>query len=144
MTEAIGASAAAGSVAAGARGQRDNDEGSVAVWVLTCGALLLTLALITAIRSLGVLARHRAESAADLAALAAAGRIGVIADDICPAAGRAAAANRAAVGLCDVSLDPSGRSGTVRVRVALPFELPLLGEQSVAASARAGRLAVPP
>jgi hypothetical protein len=42
--------------------------------------------------------------------------------------------------LCRLSLDPSGRSGTVVVSVALHVQLPVVGADAVTASARAGRL----
>lgn len=121
-----------------------SDSGSATVWLLACGALLLTLAVITGVRSTAVLARHRAESAADLAALAGAGQIGINQSGICPAARRIAGASRAVMRACDVSLDASGRSGTVRVRVVLHVNLPIIGDSGVTASARAGRMPVPP
>jgi len=133
-----GGSVDGGSVARGAA-----ERGSVSIWVLACGALLLSVTLVATLRSLVVLGRHRAESAADLAALAAAGQIG-ISSAICPAAHRFAAENHAAVQACSVSLDPGGRSGTVVVRVAVLVELPIAGRRKVVASARAGRLAGPP
>ncbi len=123
---------------------RVSDRGAAAVWVLACAALLMTFAVLTSVRSLAVLARHRAESAADLAALAAAGQIGIDETGICPAAGKAAEANRAVLRSCAAEIAPSGRSGAVRVRVSLSFELPLLGERSATATARAGRIEVPP
>ena len=53
------------------------DRGSASIWVLACAALLLVVAATVAIRASATLARHRAESAADEAALAAAAQIGV-------------------------------------------------------------------
>ena len=118
---------------------RRGDRGAASVWVLACCALLLVVAGVATIRSLAVLARHRVESAADLAALAAAGRIGVGADE-CAAAGVIARANGARVSSCRVTLDAGKRSGSVVVRVRSDVGLPVVGTRSVTASARAGRL----
>jgi secretion/DNA translocation related TadE-like protein len=118
---------------------RQADRGSATVWVLACCVLLLVVAGCVSIRTLAVLARHRAESAADLAALAAAGRIGV-GDDECAAATAVATANAARLARCRVALDPAGRSGAVVVQVHIAVRLPVLGVRSVSASARAGRL----
>jgi hypothetical protein len=45
---------------------------------------------------------------------------------------------------CAAHLAPDGRSGTVVAAVALRVRLPVLGDREVIATARAGRLAVPP
>ncbi|WP_256385834.1 Rv3654c family TadE-like protein [Jatrophihabitans sp. GAS493] len=118
-----------------------SERGAGVVWVVAFSAVLLLLATVVAVRTTAVLARHRAESAADLAALAAATRIGVGTDE-CDAARMVAAANRAALVGCDLTLDSDGRSGEVRIVVHLPVQLGLgLGHQLVTASARAARLA---
>ncbi len=116
-----------------------DDRGSATIWVLACSVLVVAVALAVTLRACAVLARHRAETAADLAALAAAGRIGV-ADGACAAAGPIAAANGATLLSCRVELAPDGRSGTVDVRVSVPVRLPVAGAGRAAASARAGRL----
>jgi secretion/DNA translocation related TadE-like protein len=85
-----------------------------------------------------VLARHRVEAAADLAALAAAGQIGV-ASDPCRAAARIAAANGAGLRACAATLADDGRSGSVTVTVGQSVRLPLLGVRDVIARARAIR-----
>jgi len=115
------------------------DRGAAAVWVLGCGAVVLAVGLLVLVRSLAVLARHRAETAADLAALAAAARIGV-GGDPCAAAGSVAAANDARLRSCVVTLGAGGRSGTVRVTVIARADLPGTGAEMVTARARAGRL----
>jgi secretion/DNA translocation related TadE-like protein len=117
----------------------NGDRGSAAVWVLACSAVVLAVGAVVVVQTLAVLARHRAEAAADLAALAAAGRIGA-GGDPCAAARVVAAANGATVRACRVSLDPSGRSGTVRVQVSARVDLPLVGPRQTGARARAGRL----
>jgi secretion/DNA translocation related TadE-like protein len=118
------------------------DRGSASIWVVSGCALLMALAFAGMVRTEAVLARHRAESAADLAALAAAGRIG-IGPGICSAAVRIAAANGAVVRHCAPALDPGERSGTVTVRLSLRVRLPVVGTREVVASARAGRCAQP-
>lgn len=115
------------------------DRGSAAIWVLAGCALLLSVGWAGVLRTEAVLARHRAESAADLAALAAAGRIGVGPDE-CAAARSIAAANGAAVSRCSLDLASDGRSGTVVVRVRAGVRFPVVGARTVTASARAGRL----
>jgi len=114
------------------------ERGSATIWVLGCCALVLLLGYLGVARTQAVLARHRADGAADLAALAAAGQIG-LGVDVCGAASELAAANGAAVRSCIVRLAPDGRSGTVRVRVAVTVRLPIAGARTVVASARAGR-----
>jgi secretion/DNA translocation related TadE-like protein len=123
-------------VSAGSRA----DRGSASVWVLACSALVLLIGVATSLRTAAVLARHRAESAADFAALAAADRIGV-GNDSCAAAAALAAANGAALVRCRTALGPDGRTGTVDVWVSLAVRLPVLGVERVVATARAGRLA---
>ena len=115
------------------------DRGAAAVWVLGCAALVLAIGVLVLVRGLAVLARHRAETAADFAALAAANRIG-LGGDPCAAAREIAAANDAALRSCTVSLGAGGRTGTVRVEVVAQADLPVVGERSVTARARAGRL----
>ncbi|HZC71212.1 MAG TPA: Rv3654c family TadE-like protein [Jatrophihabitans sp.] len=117
---------------------RRADRGSATIWVVACCALLMTMAGAATVRALAVLARHRAEASADLAALAAAGRIGV-GGDACEAAARVAGRNAARLRTCTVQLAPDGRSGTVSVSVALTARLPLVGSRQVVATARAAR-----
>jgi secretion/DNA translocation related TadE-like protein len=115
------------------------DRGSASIWVLACSAVLLLAGVAAALRVTAVLARHRAESAADFAALAAAGRIGEAADG-CAVARAIAAANEAVLVRCQSALAADGRSGTVDVAVTLSVRLPALGVQRITATARAGRL----
>jgi secretion/DNA translocation related TadE-like protein len=121
----------------------DPDRGSVSVWLLACCALLLAVAFAGTVRAAAVVVRHRAESTADLAALAAAGQIG-ISEGVCAAAARIAAANGATVRRCLPALAPGERSGSVTVWLTLRVRLPVVGSSQVVASARAGRDAVVP
>jgi secretion/DNA translocation related TadE-like protein len=107
--------------------------------VLSCCALLLVIAYAGVLRGAAVLLRHRAESTADLAALAAAGQIGTGAAP-CTAAERIAAANSATLAACSSILAADGRSGTVRVRVQQAGRLSIVGSVHVVATARAARL----
>jgi secretion/DNA translocation related TadE-like protein len=114
------------------------DRGSASIWVLACCALLILIGTVAVLRTEAVLGRHRAESAADLAALAAAGQIGVSADT-CSAARAVATHNSATLESCAVELAADGRSGAVRVQVSVVVHLPVVGSRTVVASARAGR-----
>jgi secretion/DNA translocation related TadE-like protein len=107
--------------------------------VVSCCALLLVLGGVATVRALAVLARHRAEAGADLAALAAAGRIGV-GDDACSAASENARRNGVRLRSCRLQLAADGRSGTVALTVVLRVHLPVVGQRDVVASARAARL----
>ena len=115
------------------------DDGSATVWVLSCIVLLSVVAAVGVVRTVAVLARHRAEGAADLAAVAAAEQSGV-AEHMCAAAERIAQANGARLTECLPDLATDGRTGSVRVRVAVGLRLPLVGRRDVVATAVAGRL----
>jgi secretion/DNA translocation related TadE-like protein len=115
------------------------EQGSATIWVIALIALIVGTVLAGVARSDAVLARHHAEQAADLAALAAAEQIGR-GGDICAAASRIATANGATLMTCRPSIDATGRSGTVRISLLQKVKLPILGIAEVAAHARAGRL----
>ena len=120
----------------------NGERGSASVWVLAVSILLLLVGAMATVRGAAVLARHRAEAAADVAALAAAGRFGT-GDDPCRAAAVVARRNSASLVGCRVRAGPSGRGGLVDVVVARSLWLPGLGRTLVRASARAGRVAAP-
>jgi secretion/DNA translocation related TadE-like protein len=107
------------------------DRGSGALWVLAVSLIVVLSAALGAVRGIAALARHRAESAADLAALA--GAIHVVAGDAdaCGAAGSIAARNSARLAGCQVD----GSVVTVTVSCSLPGGL---GRWHAQASARAG------
>jgi secretion/DNA translocation related TadE-like protein len=119
------------------------DQGSASIWVLAGSILVLTLTVAVLLRTAGILARHRAETAADLAALAAATSIGH-SEQTCRAAGLIAAENRATLVACSSVLSVDGRSGTVTVGVDVRAQLLGWGVVRATASARAGRLPIPP
>lgn len=118
---------------------RRGDEGSASIWVVACCALLMVVATVATLRGLAVLARHRAEAGADLAALAAAEQIG-LGDRACAAATEVARRNGGRLRSCRLRLAADGRSGTVDVAVEHPVRLPIVGTRTVVATARAGRL----
>lgn len=118
------------------------ERGSISIWVLACCALLMVVGSVVTLRTAAVVARHRAEAAADLAALAAAGQIGISSAG-CAAAARIAIANGSRMRSCRLALAPDERSGTVEVVIQARIDLPVVGSRAVAASARAGRLAPP-
>ncbi|MCA0144738.1 Rv3654c family TadE-like protein [Blastococcus sp. LR1] len=109
------------------------ERGSATVWVLILSAVLVTVAAAAVLSSLGVVARHRAATAADLAALAGASRAVVGDPDPCAAAAETAAANGAELTGCELE---AGSIVSVEVRVALP--LGRLGTHDARARARAG------
>lgn len=113
------------------------------MWVVAGGALVLVVALFAVARGSAVVGRERAESTADLAALAAADGIGVDATTavICRRGTAIAAANDARLDRCTVALGADGRTGTVDVTVSVVVRLAAVGDTRVRATSRAGRLA---
>ncbi len=124
-------------------GGEPGDRGSASLWVVAGGTLVLLVALVAVLRGSAVLAREQAEVAADLAALAAADRIGIDSSStgVCARATRIAAANQARLVGCAVRLGADGRTGTVDVTVSARVRLAAVGATVVHARARAGRLA---
>ncbi|MGW6913406.1 Rv3654c family TadE-like protein [Kitasatospora sp. NPDC054939] len=124
-------------------GKRQPDGGSATIWLLAVG--LLGCAVFGATLALGavVAARHRAESAADLAALAAADRLLLDADGGCARAAGIAGAHRAALVRCTVEPAVDAVEVVVEVPVTgLPRSIPvLLGPAR--ARARAGPARAP-
>ena len=116
-----------------------SDRGSASIWVLATGLVVLAFGYAVTLRGLAVLTRHRADAAADLAALAAADRIGV-GGDPCSAARNIAGDNHAVLTGCTPDVASDGRSGTVRVTVRVRAEFPVVGDVETTSTARAGRL----
>ncbi|MFB7376072.1 Rv3654c family TadE-like protein [Kitasatospora purpeofusca] len=106
--------------------RRRSDTGSATVWLLA--GVLIGCVAFTAALSLGAVvgARHRAESAADLAALAAADRLLVDADGGCARARAVAAAQAAAVVSCAADLPADAVEVVAEAPVTgLPVRLPV-------------------
>src|SRR5690348_3725282 len=68
------------------------ERGSATIWVLAAAVLLFVLAAVATLRGVAVLARHRVEGSADLAAVAGAAQLGT-AGSPCGAAARITTAN---------------------------------------------------
>jgi secretion/DNA translocation related TadE-like protein len=110
------------------------EAGSASIWVLGLAAGVLAVACLVGVVASAVSARHRAESAADLAALAGAvaARDG---QDGCREAAAVAAANRAVLNACHVGGD---NSLTVVAAIALPPAVSRLVPGRATATSRAG------
>jgi secretion/DNA translocation related TadE-like protein len=103
-----------------------SDRGSASLWVLGIGLAVLAFAGMVAAAGSVLVARHRAQAAADLGALAGAVRAGEGADAACTRARRVVEANGARLVECRVEVldvvigtaaDPAGVArviGTVR------------------------------
>jgi secretion/DNA translocation related TadE-like protein len=109
------------------------ERGSATVWVLALAGLLAVLGMAVLLVGTATVARHRATTAADLAALAAAGRAVVGDPGACAAAERIARADGAALESCSV-----GAGTVVEVHVRVPVRLGPLGLAGARAHARAG------
>lgn len=110
-----------------------DDRGSATVWVLALCGVLVSLGAAGVLVGGAVTGRHRAEAAADLAALAAAGRAVSGVADPCAAAGSVASADGAVLESCTVL-----PGGVVEVRVTVGVMLGPLGRRQATARARAG------
>jgi secretion/DNA translocation related TadE-like protein len=102
--------------------------------VLAAGVMTVLLVLTVGASVLGsaVIARHRAQAVADLAALAAAGRVASGREVACATAASLAAVSGASVASCTVQdLD-------VVVRIEVPVALGRWGIHAASAQARAG------
>lgn len=116
-----------------------NDTGAATIWVLAASMLVLFVASAVMVSAEARAARHRTQEIADLAALAAAHSIGTE-RNTCAAAGAVVEANGATLVACVPNLEPGRRSGDVRIAIERQVALPVLGRQTSAAHARAGRL----
>lgn len=107
------------------------DRGSGALWLFAVSLIVVLSTALGAVRGVAALARHRAESAADLAALAGAVHAVSGVDGSCAAARSIAARNSAQLTQCNVD----GSVVTVTVSCPLPSGL---GRWHAQAAARAG------
>ncbi|BEP12847.1 hypothetical protein acdb102_11580 [Acidothermaceae bacterium B102] len=110
------------------------DTGSASIWMLALALVTLTVAWVVLLVCVAVGVRHRAEAAADLAALAGAAAAQDGADG-CVAAARNATANAAELLACAVVADGSI---SVTVAVRAPPALRRWAAGPVTAQARAG------
>jgi secretion/DNA translocation related TadE-like protein len=109
-----------------------NDRGSGTVLVLGLSLLVVLSAAAGVVRGLAVIARHRAEAAADLAALAGAAAALDGPGRACAEAGDIAVANGGRLRSCVVAGE------VVEVQVARDLPLGRLGQWSAVGRARAG------
>jgi secretion/DNA translocation related TadE-like protein len=125
------------------RGSR-NDAGSASLWALSLAMVLWVCVAAVVLAGVAVVARHRAATAADMSALAAASVIARSVGDSdagagskgCAAANAIAQANNASVTSCQVI----GQVADVTTRVEIPALswLGALGLDAVSVRARAG------
>ncbi|WP_308201483.1 Rv3654c family TadE-like protein [Sphaerisporangium perillae] len=116
----------------GGRGLGERERGAGTVWVVAVMALIWFMAVALLLMGTARIARHRAEAAADLSALAGATQALAAPETACRRARDLAAANHASMTRCVV------REGVVDVRVKVRLVLPWLGERSTFADSRAG------
>ena len=121
----------------------DHDAGSASLWALSLAMVLWVGVAGVVLAGVAVIARHRAATAADMAALAAASVIarselagGSGGSTACAVASATAVANRAVVTSCQVS--DQVVDVTASVKVPALGVLTELGLGSVSARARAG------
>ncbi|MEV0971908.1 Rv3654c family TadE-like protein [Microtetraspora glauca] len=121
------------------REREARESGSATIWMVTLMAVVWVVAL--AVLQVGAVrvARHRAQSAADLSALAAAAHAFSAPEGACGRADMVAMANGARMVSCALS------DGIVDVAaaVAVPRVLPIAGVGTATALARAGPVTAP-
>jgi len=115
------------------RHPRSGERGSATVWVVALAGLLAALGAAGVLVGAAVAGRHRATSAADLAALAGASRAVLGDPSACAVAARIAAANGALLASC-----AQLAGAEVQVEVRVPVPLGPLGSGEARARARAG------
>jgi len=108
------------------------DRGSATVWLIGLTALIGLATTAGVVHGGAVVARHRAEVAADLAALAGAVQVSVGEDGPCATAARIAGRNGGRLTACAVAGDD------VEVVVTRRLTLGRLGSRTAIARARAG------
>ena len=118
-------------------GVGSRERGSATAWVLVLAAVVAVVAMGAVLVGAAVVTRHRAASAADLAALAAAGQAVAGNPSACVIAARVAEANAAELTRCEV-----GPGAVVDVEVRVAARLGGLGVREAVGRARAGP--VPP
>ncbi|MEX5719419.1 Rv3654c family TadE-like protein [Geodermatophilus maliterrae] len=111
----------------------ERERGSATVWAVALAGVLAAVGLAAVLVGAAVVARHRAGSAADLAALAAASRAVVGDPAACTTADEVAQVNGAGLTACTV-----GDGAVVEVSVEVGVRLGPLGTRRATATARAG------
>ncbi|MEU9835064.1 Rv3654c family TadE-like protein [Streptosporangium sp. NPDC048047] len=116
-----------------ARSRAGRERGSATIWAVAVMAAVWAMAAVIMTVGAARVGRHRAQSAADLSALAAARLAFVVPDRGCTRAEALARANGAEVTGCVV-----GQDGIADIQVTLRLPLPGLGFRPITALARAG------
>jgi secretion/DNA translocation related TadE-like protein len=101
-----------------------DDTGSATVWVVTAMALVLGVGGVSGSVGVVTVERHRADTAADAAALAAAGQVIAGQAAACAVAAEIARADGAALTRCGLD----GAGAQVETRVTLPGVLARFGQ----------------
>ncbi|MEU8200821.1 Rv3654c family TadE-like protein [Streptosporangium sp. NPDC049046] len=108
-------------------------RGSATIWTVGLMALVFAVAVAVVFAGMARVARHRAQSAADLSALAAARLAFADPDRSCLRASSLAADNKARITRCSLS-----EGGVADIEVVMEVSLPLKGPVSITSRARAG------
>ncbi|MER5421004.1 Rv3654c family TadE-like protein [Streptosporangium roseum] len=109
------------------------DRGAATIWVAGLMALVFAVTAVIVFAGTARVARHRAQSAADLSALAAARLAFAAPERGCAEASSLAEGNGAMITRCFIDGD-----GIADVQVAVGLSLPVLGDRTIMADARAG------
>ncbi|MEV4180141.1 Rv3654c family TadE-like protein [Streptosporangium canum] len=109
------------------------DRGAATIWVAGLMALVFAVTATVVFAGTARVARHRAQSAADLSALAAARLAFAAPERGCAEASSLAEGNGAMITRCFIDGD-----GIADVQVAVGLSLPVLGDRTIMANARAG------
>lgn len=117
---------------------RAKDRGSATIWCVAVMGLVLMVGMTFAIVGAARVAHHRAQSAADLSALAAARRAFADPVEACAHAATLAQANGAVLLECAI-IEP-----VAEVTTSVSFALPGLGTRAVTGHARAGPAEIDP
>lgn len=123
-------------------GARGGDSGSATIWLLSLLCLVGFAATAALAVAGAIAARHRAEAAADLAALAAAGRLLLDPAQACAHAADIASAQGATLRSCVIRADALEDSVEVEVTAPSPSAL-IPGLPAARARARAGPVTAP-
>ena len=111
------------------------ERGSATIWTIALMTAVWAVAMVVVQVGVARVARHRAQSAADLGALGAARVALAVPDEACHRAEVITVANGAALRSCSLS------GGVAEVAVTVRFVVPLLGSAMATASASAGPVA---
>ncbi|WP_269324007.1 Rv3654c family TadE-like protein [Streptosporangium roseum] len=109
------------------------DRGAATIWAAGLMALVFAVTATVVFAGTARVARHRAQSAADLSALAAARLAFAAPERGCAEASSLAEGNGAMITRCFIDGD-----GIADVQVAVGLSLPVLGDRTIMANARAG------